>query len=272
MPSSAAMVAVYIMAALSSCLVIQAERWWLGFLVVLRSRGRLRYICGMVVESFNLPPPPGFCGLREDLPIRIYQRNLPHWRQDGATYFVTFQLADAVPQEKLKALKQWRGVWEKENSEPRSEATWDAFAREVFRRNEAWMDEGYGECVFARPTCAELMANALLYFQGKRCITSCYVVMPNHVHAVMKALPTFELEDVLGAIKGYVSHEINRQLKRKGRLWQNESYDRIIRDEEHLYRVVQYIGRNPKKANIAVKSWYRWLRPDWESQGWRFEP
>ena len=31
-------------------------------------------------------------------PLRLYRRNLPHWRQDGATYFVTFRLDDALPQ------------------------------------------------------------------------------------------------------------------------------------------------------------------------------
>ena len=50
------------------------------------------------VAAVDLPdacaptPPPGFQGLRADIPIVIYRRNLPHWRQVGASYFVTFRL------------------------------------------------------------------------------------------------------------------------------------------------------------------------------------
>ena len=41
----------------------------------------------MMISTWNLDPPPGFQGLREDLPLRTYTRHMPHWRQDGATYF-----------------------------------------------------------------------------------------------------------------------------------------------------------------------------------------
>ena len=50
----------------------------------------------------ELPPaPPGFRGLDPNKSLRIYTRHLPHWRQDGATYFVTFRLADSLPEAKL---------------------------------------------------------------------------------------------------------------------------------------------------------------------------
>src|SRR6516165_10187995 len=53
---------------------------------------------------WNLPAPPGFQGLHPDKPVTVYQRHLPHWRQEGATYFVTFRLADSLPQYKLDEL------------------------------------------------------------------------------------------------------------------------------------------------------------------------
>ncbi|MDH3718696.1 MAG: hypothetical protein OES79_11305, partial [Planctomycetota bacterium] len=55
--------------------------------------------------TFNLEPPPGFRGLHPDLLIEIYIRTLPHWRQKGATYFVTFNLSDALPT--AKGSRQW---------------------------------------------------------------------------------------------------------------------------------------------------------------------
>ena len=115
-----------------------------------------------------------------------------------------------------------------------------------------------------------MMSDSLLHFQNQRHFTSSFVVMPNHVHAVIRPMSSFELEDCLQRIKQYVSTHINRTLKKEGVLWEEESYDRIVRDEEHLWKVVQYIGRNPKKAGIPVEQWVRWIHPDWQAAGWDF--
>src|SRR5438270_11212711 len=64
---------------------------------------------------WNLPAPPGFQGLDPDKPVTVYQRHLPHWRQDGATYFVTFRLADALPQSKLDELAELQAAWERQH-------------------------------------------------------------------------------------------------------------------------------------------------------------
>ena len=50
----------------------------------------------VTAETWNRAAPPGFQGLRTDIPVTVYYRHLPHWRQDGATYFVTFRLADSL--------------------------------------------------------------------------------------------------------------------------------------------------------------------------------
>jgi REP element-mobilizing transposase RayT len=138
------------------------------------------------------------------------------------------------------------------------------------RRTDAWMDEGFGDCVFSSRQISDVLANSLLYFQDVRYVVYCYVVMPNHCHVVVKPLPTFELETILDSWKGFVGHEVNRLLGHSGTLWQDESYDRIVRDEEHLFHIVQYIGRNLEKARIEHELWRRWIHPDWERVGWRF--
>lgn len=56
--------------------------------------------------NWNLDPPPGFQGLREDLPLQVYTRHMPHWRQAGATYFVTFRLGDSLPEARLLELER----------------------------------------------------------------------------------------------------------------------------------------------------------------------
>jgi len=223
-----------------------------------------------VSETFHLNAPPGFRGLHPDLPIETYHRHLPHWRQAGATYAITFRLSDSIPQDQLRSLQRWREIWERSNGQPQTDADWELLAKQITHRTEAWLDEGYGECVFENPTLADVMAKSMLQFQNDRYLTSCYCVMHNHVHLVMKPLGDHLLEKILRDLKGYVSRMVNRELHREGPLWTQESHDRIIRDEEHLYRVIQYIGNNPKKAGYEERQWVRWIHPDWESKGWGF--
>lgn len=224
----------------------------------------------MIISTFNKPAPPDFRGLDVDLPIRVYYRHLPHWRQDRATYAVTFRQADSLPQNLLQALKRWRTIWEKNHPVPRTEADWKKFAQEITNRTERWLDEGYGSCVFSDSTFSKTMSEALLHFQDERHITHCFVVMPNHVHAIIRPINGFELENCLQRMKQFVSLRVNRATERSGSLWEAESYDRIVRDEEHLWNVVQYIGRNPKKAGIPADQWVRWIHPDWQAAGWGF--
>ena len=96
--------------------------------------------------NWNLSPPPGFQGLCEDLPLTVYERHLPHWRQDGATYFVTFRLEDSLPQPKLRKLELFKAEWERQHPPPRSADDKERLTREMMRREEVWLDQGMGSC------------------------------------------------------------------------------------------------------------------------------
>ncbi len=99
-----------------------------------------------------------------------------------------------------------------------------------------------------------------------------FVIMPNHVHAVVRPLrpQIIELEDILRTWKGASSARMSLQGRTSGSLWQRESFDRIIRDEQHLYRVIQYIGRNPRLAKLRPNEAVTWMNPEWDALGWRF--
>jgi REP element-mobilizing transposase RayT len=224
----------------------------------------------VAIETFNLAPPPDFRGLDPYKPITMYQRHLPHWRQQGATYFVTFRLGDALPQEKLRYLKRLREHWERLHPAPRSKENWEALTRDLFRHEDAWLDEGYGACHFRDPQMAAHLEKALMHFHKDRYLLSCWAVMPNHCHIVIRPLSDCQLETILQGMKGVVARCINSAVGTRGSLWQNESYDRIVRDEEHLWRVIQYIGRNPARAGLPRCEWRRWTDPTWEAFGWRF--
>lgn len=129
----------------------------------------------------------------------------------------------------------------------------------------------HGCCYFAEPEHATLLANALTHFNDIRYSMFCYVVMPNHCHCVVRPFEGHPLEKILQSIKGFVSRVINRSTGRRQTVWQEESYDQIVRDEEHLYRIVQYLGRNPWLAGIDRARWVRWISPRWQEVGWDFE-
>ena len=89
--------------------------------------------------NWNLSPPPGFQGLCEDLPLTVYERHLPHWRQDGATYFVTFRLEDSLPQPKLRELELFKAEWERQHPPPRSADDKERLTREMIAaRRSGW--------------------------------------------------------------------------------------------------------------------------------------
>lgn len=130
-----------------------------SYVRVCRGTGYKPVLRGDVMDSdsVNLSAPPGFRGFDPSGPVRVYQRRLPHWRQKGATYFVTFRLGDSIPQTHLQALKRLRDEWERIHPPPRSEVEWRELAREITNKTEAWLDEGYGVCELGRPGIAGLM-------------------------------------------------------------------------------------------------------------------
>lgn len=77
------------------------------------------------------------------------------------------------------------------------------------------------------------------------------VVMPNHVHAVLRIERGVALADVVRGIKGASAHGVNRLLGREGRLWQPDYFDRVVRSAGHLERCVGYVHWNPVKAGLC---------------------
>ena len=88
--------------------------------------------------------------------------------------------------------------------------------------------------------------------------------MPDHVHLILTPLVDrhhiVSLVEILKAIKGTSAHKINRQLGVHGPIWQEESFDRIVRSSESLDAKVAYILENPVRKRL-VDHWreYRWI-------------
>ena len=216
---------------------------------------------------FSLSPPEGFQGLLTHKPVNVSKRNLPHWRQAGATYFVTFRLADALPASKLQQLSIMRAELRNLDGTALAE-----FWKKEFQQIERWMDEGLGSCCLAEAATRHLLVKHIQRGHDEDYELGAWVVMPNHVHLIIRPLEDHEeaLSKTIQRWKRSSALSINARLKRTGPLWQSEYYDRIVRDAEHLWNTLQYIGNNPEKAKLANGQFERWVNPHWEQLGWTF--
>jgi carbamoyl-phosphate synthase large subunit len=180
----------------------------------------------------------------------------PHWRARDAAYFVTFRLADALP---AATLAKWR---EERDQFARLAARRAFTPRERLERarlhSEAVgkaLDAGQGSCLLLDPEAARIVADALRHFDGSRYRLYAWAVMPNHVHVVLRPMEGHSLPGILHSWKSFTAHAVNKALQRTGDLWQDESYDHLIRDQDDLVRCVRYTLLNPQRAGLAGWPW-----------------
>ena len=196
----------------------------------------------------------------------IYHRNLPHWRQPGTTYFVTFRLADSLPASRSIQLKQEQQQWlidhDIHNMETLAKVPNDLrwqYAKTYHARWHELLDAGHGSCVLSEPEKRQIVVDALQHWHGTRLHLDETVIMPNHVHTLITPEPDWSLSECLHSIKRFTARAINKWLDRKGALWQDESFDHIVRSEAQLNHFRDYIRQNPIKAHLNPTQF--WLSP-----------
>ncbi|HCN75955.1 MAG TPA: hypothetical protein DIT13_02025 [Verrucomicrobiales bacterium] len=212
-----------------------------------------------------IPLPENFTGFDPSSAIppenfTSYERHLPHWRIPGACYFTTFRLRDSIPKAVLEKMRredlEWKQRLAKSSAQqggmpsPVEFQAWQEFKRARLRKLELLLDEGRGECLLRVPAYREIVEKALRHFEGDRHEMLAWTVMPNHVHALLRPLHEHLLEDLCGSWKWFTASKIQAALQRTGPLWQEENFDRIIRDAAHYEKAVRYIANNPVKANL----------------------
>lgn len=213
------------------------------------------------------------------------KRFLPHYNAGLKYQIITYRLADSLPQSILKKIqdKHMPGA-------PHSDAgEMDKF-REAKRRKkiENLLDQNLGSCLLQYPDIAQKVIDAWRFHHEQRYELIAYVVMPNHVHILIKTLTQYKLGQIVWSWKKYVSNYvfknqlyvellnkysskaqhaelIDRKPKSKKSfirpasecgapsitLWQREYWDRFIRDENHFLNALQYIHLNPVKAGLV---------------------
>jgi menaquinone-specific isochorismate synthase len=183
---------------------------------------------------------------------------LPHWSATGATYAVTFRLADSLPRVVLESfLPERLHLLEDARSNGR-ELTTHEFTRLRklhSARIEAFLDSGKGECVLRNAEAAQVVKNALHHIHSQRYDILAWCVMPNHVHVVVRPRPGHGLPAILQSWKSFTATSINKLLGRTGKLWQAEYFDDLIRDADDLEHSIRYVLENPKSAGLSNWPW-----------------
>jgi len=184
--------------------------------------------------------------------------NLPHWSIDGGVYHVRFRLADSIPHKLLLELieekERLKSLFKCKNSNITA-ADKRRLTLLHTDKVDKTIDAGYGECWLQQEPIGELVTNALKFFDGKRYHLYAWCVMPNHVHAIVQPIQGFDLSSILHSWKSYTANKANEILGLKGRFWQRESFDHVIRNMESLVEKIDYVYRNPEKAGLSDWKW-----------------
>ena len=106
------------------------------------------------------------------------------------------------------------------------------------------------------------VASSLQHDDGKAFELGDWVIMPNHVHVLLKPLIEVPISKLLGPVKGASARRINERLGCGGALWMDESFDHIVRGMDSLRKFQKHIAENPAKAGLKPESFsyeQRWL-------------
>ncbi len=172
---------------------------------------------------------------------------LPHYDGGSILQFITCRLFDSLPR---KILEGFRAELEAKNTED--------IDRKVMILIDKFLDSGCGGCFLKEREVAEIVKNSLQKFDGERYELIAWVIMPNHIHLLLKPLNGWELYKIMQSFKSFTALEANRALNRTGKFWMREYFDRYIRDYNHFEKAFRYVENNPVKAGFCEKA------EDWE--------
>jgi putative transposase len=155
---------------------------------------------------------------------------LPHFDSPETVQFITFRLADSLPQMVREAIRH---------------------REDDVHRIDRELDVGLGACWLGRPEIASLVEDALLHFDDKRYRLLAWCLMPNRVHVIVEVLHGHSLSDIVRSWKSFTAHRANARLGRTGSFWHADYFDRYMRNEAHLAQTIGYVEQNPVKAGLV---------------------
>jgi REP-associated tyrosine transposase len=216
--------------------------------------------------------------------MAFYKRNLPHYQPEGYIYFITTRLAGTIPKSIVDKIKK---EYEKkldlisgEKSDSKKKELYKDLKYNRFIKYDQILDSAkFGRKSLNNNKVAAVVKEALHHRDEKEYKLIAYTIMPNHLHIIFlpnkdvkqagyslkkengrgkrRTLPTrqagsslYKVTEIMKSLKWYTAKEANKILNRKGKFWQHESHDHVIRDEKELQRLVKYVLNNPVKGGL----------------------
>lgn len=195
----------------------------------------------------------------------FYRRNLPHWHPPGATFFLTWRLQGTLPESTRKHLEHQKKRLRKKlkNTDLNRRERSVRVEKKMFELIDQTLHKNRDQVDWlARDRIAETVIQSLFHHHRNLYDLHEFVVLPNHVHLLLRPLPKpedaeseeefYALERINQSLKGYTARESNTLLDRTGHsFWQNESYDHWVRDQEEYDNIVQYIQLDPLRSDLV---------------------
>ena len=189
----------------------------------------------------------------------IHDGKRPHWSQAGVIVFITARLHDSIPTEVFSRWEREKQDWIERHG---GQGYWaDAltklleslqaeFQQHFSRCRDDLLDDCLGQCVLRDPANAAIVADSLLHFDGDRYRMGDFVIMPNHFHLLAAFPDEASMQAQCDSWLHFTATQINRRTGSKGKLWQQEPFDHLIRSSEQYDYLRDYIANNPKKARL----------------------
>src|ERR1700730_17702242 len=115
------------------------------------------------------------------------------------------------------------------------------------------------------PEARDAILQHCLHDHGKRYELHAAVVMPDHVHLLLspqrdeKGWP-YSLPTIVKPLKGTSARSVNELLGSCGPVWQEESFDHVLRSQESFEKNLEYLRQNPVRRGLANRpNDYNWL-------------
>ncbi len=178
----------------------------------------------------------------------LKRRNLPHLYFNDGMYFVTARLAGTLPVSLISNLSEILN----------KNITFDEFRKHFVEYDHFLDNRQVSDYKLTDFVLSSVLSDCIFYPDRKDYNLICFTIMPTHFHFAFELLPGNKgISKIMQSIKGVSARRINKALNRSGKLWQDESYDRWIRNDVELYFVIKYILENPVKAGLA-NNWNDW--------------
>jgi putative transposase len=204
---------------------------------------------------------------------QVIERRLPHWSQPGTLCFITWRTWDSMPTHVIADWLTEREAWLRRHGIDPSSKDWQLqlsalptgriheFRRYVADRWNQRLDALHGACVLRQPALAQIVADSLDHFHDIRYQLTDYVVMPNHVHLLAAFRDEESMLAQCESWKRFTANGINRVLGRKGRFWQQDDFDHLVRSVEQFEHLRRYIAENPSRAGLSPGQYLHESKP-----------